>query len=1004
MKALRTLLLCMLTCMLTASLFAQRYNGKVTIAPNPPPTGGGPGGPGGGGSPGSGGGPPSGAAGGVLGGSYPNPSFAPNVALPNGATATTQGAGDSSGKVATDLFVLQNGGGSPTGSAGGQLAGTYPNPTFAPLSAAQLTALFANISGCNVAGNFPNPAAGNCIAGGSSSSGIWSALQAPIANLSLNMAAYSSTFTYNAATGTADLFKLTDTASNSGTGIMAHFTTASGSSEIPFQADANGVGWRITAAGKLQSTDLVNNAAETFNPGSGGASTCPTPVAGSSFLCTDASNGISYSKSGTAYSPLQSGSTGVQINPSGNQIVNQNLGTSLRPTNLNEVYYVDGYTSANYPGIGVAQTVWSSGSYGFCSAVSYSGGNYLSVAVTTGVTPGTNSQVWYPVQDSNTPTAGDCAFYIAASTLTNTVYPKLILPPGETDTCIGWAAPTVPSNSHPGFATINIWGQGRSVSTLKLTCSLIAANVPALQQPQATTAFYLAGFDWEDFTVDANFNAPSVIGVYGAQQFVMQNIEASNPADGSDHYIEFGETGGANHTFGWVYEATLINLATNNNHGAGNGAVVTVTSTGTLTFVVNSGGSGYGIFGAGFTKLVLSGIGATADIPCSTRGTDTITTSGGAVTAITSTASGCAGTVYASVFGGNNVAYGIKFNDFSDSHMIEGLVPGGATGLYVAGISSMNNFYKTHPTANLIGITDIGNNNYYNTQCDTMYRYCMDIEGSDTITNLYATAFEWNNQLQVGSSDYHFGTTSNTPTNSPYLVNIMGDQCENQPTFNGYNHFLSPSGSIDQGTGMPTFVHVNETNYCNERIVSNIIPNYVGQQFSWGNGTWGSGYTMNLGSGTGSTVNWTGFLNGTGANQGKYNWQWTNPTPATSGQNYGSPILFHNGTYWDGSVSQSLGVIEELALNSGTGGAGTYKFLFNGTIPSNGALYSFDKPVTLGIFYSAAGTPLPTCNATLSGSRASVTDATSPTYLGTYTSGGAVHAPVFCNGTAWVTD
>lgn len=54
--------------------------------------------------------------------------------------------------------------------------------------------------------------------------------------------------------------------------------------------------------------------------------------------------------------------------------------------------------------------------------------------------------------------------------------------------------------------------------------------------------------------------------------------------------------------------------------------------------------------------------------------------------------------------------------------------------------------------------------------------------------------------------------------------------------------------------------------------------------------------------------------------------------------------------------------------------------------------------------FSAAGTPLPTCNTALTGGSAHVIDALSPTYLGTYASGGAVIAPVFCNGTNWITD
>jgi hypothetical protein len=50
-------------------------------------------------------------------------------ALPNGTTATTQTTGDNTTKLATDAFVIANAGGSPTGSAGGYLGGSYPSPT-----------------------------------------------------------------------------------------------------------------------------------------------------------------------------------------------------------------------------------------------------------------------------------------------------------------------------------------------------------------------------------------------------------------------------------------------------------------------------------------------------------------------------------------------------------------------------------------------------------------------------------------------------------------------------------------------------------------------------------------------------------------------------------------------------------------------------------------------------------------------------------------------------------
>jgi hypothetical protein len=57
----------------------------------------------------------------------------------------------------------------------------------------------------------------------------------------------------------------------------------------------------------------------------------------------------------------------------------------------------------------------------------------------------------------------------------------------------------------------------------------------------------------------------------------------------------------------------------------------------------------------------------------------------------------------------------------------------------------------------------------------------------------------------------------------------------------------------------------------------------------------------------------------------------------------------------------------------------------------------------LSQLYSAAGKALPTCNSTLTGRQARVSDATSPTFNATYTSGGTVTAAVMCNGSNWIT-
>lgn len=93
-------------------------------------------------------------------------------------------------------------------------------------------------------------ASGNAVDGGVVDGGaVWSLLTSPTGNLSLTMGAKTSTFTFNGATGSANLFTFTDTASNTGTGRLGYFTTASGSTLLPIQFDANGSGFQETAAG-----------------------------------------------------------------------------------------------------------------------------------------------------------------------------------------------------------------------------------------------------------------------------------------------------------------------------------------------------------------------------------------------------------------------------------------------------------------------------------------------------------------------------------------------------------------------------------------------------------------------------------------------------------------------------------------------------------------------------------------------------------------------------------
>jgi hypothetical protein len=59
----------------------------------------------------------------------------------------------------------------------------------------------------------------------------------------------------------------------------------------------------------------------------------------------------------------------------------------------------------------------------------------------------------------------------------------------------------------------------------------------------------------------------------------------------------------------------------------------------------------------------------------------------------------------------------------------------------------------------------------------------------------------------------------------------------------------------------------------------------------------------------------------------------------------------------------------------------------------------FAAPIKTAVYTVAT---LPTCNAALQGGRASVSDATAPSFLGTLTGGGSVVTSVLCNGSTWV--
>lgn len=79
-------------------------------------------------------------------------------------------------------------------------------------------------------------------------------------------------------------------------------------------------------------------------------------------------------------------------------------------------------------------------------------------------------------------------------------------------------------------------------------------------------------------------------------------------------------------------------------------------------------------------------------------------------------------------------------------------------------------------------------------------------------------------------------------------------------------------------------------------------------------------------------------------------------------------------------------------------GAGRVLTITGGGTPST-SVASFAGVTKLSAIKTVAG--LPTCNGGAEGAWSSVSDATAPTYNAALTGGGAVHVPVYCNGTIW---
>jgi len=110
----------------------------------------------------------------------------------------------------------------------------------------------------------------------------------------------------------------------------------------------------------------------------------------------------------------------------------------------------------------------------------------------------------------------------------------------------------------------------------------------------------------------------------------------------------------------------------------------------------------------------------------------------------------------------------------------------------------------------------------------------------------------------------------------------------------------------------------------------------------------------------------------------------------------GLSVGLHYVTPETGNTTNYYGILIQDLISSSQGAAN------NWAIKTGVGLVEFGDNVKAPMLlpqkiYKAAGTPLPAASASLNGARAVVSDATSPTYMGTYTSGGNITCEVICS-------
>jgi hypothetical protein len=596
-------------------------------------------------------------------------------------------------------------------------------------------------------------------------------------------------------------------------------------------------------------------------------------------------------------------------------------------------------------------------------------GNINSTQLTSGsITSSQVNKVFYAdgypaagctVGSTATTTELDCAVATAdAWILTNNAGAKLVLGSGTYYTCSGILLPSL--NGY--FGTLSIQGASQEQTIISQSCTITNAVIYHADAINGNLSRLLL----RDFRINANQKAPSCMDIFGVNESKIENINCSG-ASGTDHFLKIGDTP-ANGSNGQVYQTPVSNVYITGKPLPVFASVTANVVGGSITsYTVTNGGSNYG----STNQVYLLGYGYSKN-PCQVMPTSTVTVVGGVVTAVTpvTTGSNCSGTITVMISSLPAAAYGIVFGNFTDNTLYDVATGGVGTTAAIEVLEGDNVFYHFHPNGSPIGVSDYGNA-YYGTECDSMYEFCFDVEGG---TGIFGTTFTWNDATAYPlSAGYYISPNAfnakiigsmqcltNVPAGYVQFWNQYGPVTSALPSGVTVVADRACSGTSQTLFGEP--VYLNATN----RATS--TNNYFSQPLYFSDSFWNNIAPVNdpwqmvvggtpSGSPTFENLNFYAPVGFYSTFQPTFKLSYN--TSATAALNYNSPGWDLNATYWDGTQSQSSDWIVKQTVASGANPVSTLTFT-----PTKTGATTLQAQVVVPSLQIVPGTATqPSCNA-----------------------------------------